>query len=63
VTRERFIAELDKTRRFETGIFAEPITFTAKDHVGVNVGKMTTLINNKEVVVARYPAKQAQLGQ
>jgi branched-chain amino acid transport system substrate-binding protein len=56
VTQERFIAELDKTRNFETGIFPQPITFTPKDHVGVKEGKMITLLNNKEVVVSRYPA-------
>jgi branched-chain amino acid transport system substrate-binding protein len=60
VTREGFIAELDKIRRFDTAIFPQPISFTAKDHVGVKIGKMITLINNKEVVVARYPTEDMQ---
>ena len=60
VTREGFIAELDKIRRFDTAIFPQPISFTPKDHVGVKIGKMITLINNKEVVVARYPTEDVQ---
>jgi branched-chain amino acid transport system substrate-binding protein len=58
VTREGFIAELDKINNFETDILSGPITFSPSNHAGVKTGKMITLVGSRELVVSRYPSGQ-----
>jgi hypothetical protein len=36
VTRERFVAAMDKLQNFDTGIIAGPLSFTPTDHAGAH---------------------------
>lgn len=56
VTREGFIAELNKLNNFETGILAASITFTPEDHAGVKAIKIVGFANKKSLIVEKYPA-------
>jgi branched-chain amino acid transport system substrate-binding protein len=53
LTRERFLAELNKIRDFETDVLAGPISFSPQDHAGVKSGGMATLTKSKSVVVLK----------
>jgi branched-chain amino acid transport system substrate-binding protein len=53
LTRERFIAELEKLKNFETGIQL-PMTFSAKQHAGAQSGNMLTKRGMRLVVVSKY---------
>jgi branched-chain amino acid transport system substrate-binding protein len=55
VTREGFVAQLNKLRDFDPGIQSAPMTFTAEDHAGIKLGKMIHLVNGKSEIVASYP--------
>ena len=55
LTRERFMAELNKLRNFDPGIQAGPITFTPTDHAGIKSGKMLTLVSSKPIILSKYP--------
>jgi branched-chain amino acid transport system substrate-binding protein len=56
LTREKFMAELNKLRNFDPGIQAGPITFTPSDHAGIKSGKMLTLVKTKPVILSKYPS-------
>jgi branched-chain amino acid transport system substrate-binding protein len=53
VTRERFIAELEKLKDFETGIQL-PLTFSPAQHAGAQSGNMLTKRGMRLVVVSKY---------
>jgi branched-chain amino acid transport system substrate-binding protein len=55
VTRERFIAELNKLTNFSTGVQSGPINFTPEDHRGIRSIKMIGLVKQREVLFDRYP--------
>ncbi|MGA7323804.1 MAG: hypothetical protein WBX25_04835, partial [Rhodomicrobium sp.] len=56
VTRERFMAGLDKLRHFEGGVQPGGITFTPTDHRGMKAIKLIGLVKQREVVFETYPA-------
>ncbi|TAM88779.1 MAG: ABC transporter substrate-binding protein [Candidimonas sp.] len=45
LTREKFIAEMEKLRNFDTGVLAGKITFTPQDHQGVKQSAVACLDN------------------
>jgi len=47
LTREKFIAEMDKLRNFETGILAGDLTFTSQDHQGAKMSAVATFVDGK----------------
>jgi branched-chain amino acid transport system substrate-binding protein len=53
VTRERFIAEIEKLKNFDAGI-QPPLTFSPKQHAGAQSGNMLTKRGMRLVVVSRY---------
>ena len=53
VTRERFIAEMEKLKNFETGI-QTPLTFSPTQHAGAQSGNMLTKRGMRLVVVSKY---------
>jgi branched-chain amino acid transport system substrate-binding protein len=53
VTRERFLAELEKLKNFDSGI-QPPLTFSAKQHAGAQSGNMLTKKGLRLVVVSKY---------
>jgi len=55
LTREGFIAALNKTTALKTGVLSVPITFTPTEHAGVSSGGMMTLVGGKTVLVASWP--------
>jgi branched-chain amino acid transport system substrate-binding protein len=56
VTRERFIAELDKLSNFDTGVQSASMSFTPDDHRGIKAIKMIGLVEQKEALFDKYPA-------
>jgi len=56
LTREKFMAELDKLNNFDPGIQSGPLTFTAQDHAGIKQGKMIYMKDGKPTIVSNYPA-------
>jgi len=56
LTREKFMAELDKLRDFDPGIQSGPLTFTPQDHAGIKQGKMIYMKDGKPTIVSAYPA-------
>lgn len=56
LTREKFIAELNKLHDFDPGIQSGPLTFTPEDHAGIKTGKMVYMPDGKQPrIVAKYP--------
>ena len=51
LTREKFVAELNKLSAFETGINASPIRFSEDDHSGIEGGAMAKLSEDGSVTV------------
>lgn len=51
LTREKFIAELDKIKNFDTGVFATPITWTANDRHGVKESAVAGFVDGKPTVM------------
>jgi branched-chain amino acid transport system substrate-binding protein len=56
ITRERFMAELEKLNNFDTGVQGGPISFSAANHAGISSGKMVYLDNGKTVAASSFPA-------
>ncbi|MEX0695715.1 MAG: ABC transporter substrate-binding protein [Rhodospirillales bacterium] len=51
LTREKFIAEMDKIKNFDTGVFAAPITWSADDRHGVKESASAGFVNGKPTVM------------
>lgn len=47
LTREKFIAEMDKMKDFKTGILAGGVTFTPQDHHGVKTSAAAGFVDGK----------------
>lgn len=60
LTREKFIAELNKLHGFDPGIQSGALTFTPQNHAGIDSGKMTYWPQSRPVIVARYPEATQQ---
>ncbi len=58
VSRERFIAELEKLNNFDGGI-QPPLSFSPKQHAGARSGNMLTERNGRLVVVSKYQPLEA----
>jgi len=56
LTREKFMAELNKLNDFNPGIQSGPLTFTLQDHVGIKSGKMIYMKNGKPTIISTYPS-------
>ncbi|ALM82765.1 ABC transporter substrate-binding protein [Bordetella sp. N] len=56
LTREKFIAELNKLKDFDPGIQSGPLTFTQQDHAGIKQGKMIYMKDGKPTIVSNYPS-------
>ncbi|MBV7486376.1 ABC transporter substrate-binding protein [Bordetella sp. BOR01] len=56
LTREKFMAELNKLRDFDPGIQSGPLSFTPQDHAGIKQGKMIYMKDGKPTIVSAYPA-------
>ena len=55
LTRERFIAELNKLHDFDPGIQSGALTFTAQQHAGIRSGKMIYWPSDRPVIVEHFP--------
>jgi branched-chain amino acid transport system substrate-binding protein len=55
VSRERFIAELNKLNNFDSGVLSGRITFSPNDHAGIKEVKMISLYKRKTVLLSKYP--------
>lgn len=55
LTRENFLAALNKTSDLNSGVLSVPITFTATNHSGVQSGGMMTLVDGRTVLVPTWP--------
>jgi branched-chain amino acid transport system substrate-binding protein len=51
LTREKFIAALNRQSHLETGVMSAPMAFSATDHAGIKTGSMLTYVNGKATVV------------
>lgn len=47
LTREKFIAEMEKLHNFKTGVLAGPVTFTPEDHQGAKTSAVATFVDGK----------------
>lgn len=54
LTREKFIAALDKTKDFDTGLFAVPITWTPEDRHGVKEAAIAGFVDGKPTVMKSW---------
>lgn len=54
VSRERFIAEMNKLNNFDTGIQSGTLTFSKNDHVGLKDMKMIALVNKRPKLFTKY---------
>jgi branched-chain amino acid transport system substrate-binding protein len=54
LSREKFIAELDKTKDFDTGVLAGPITWTAADRDGVKEVGIAGFVSGKPTVLKAW---------
>lgn len=57
LTREKFIAALNRMTHLDTGVMSAPITFSATDHAGIKTGGMLTYRGDKETLVQTLQAK------
>ncbi len=55
LTREKFMAELNKLREFDPGIQSGALTFTPEQHAGIASGKVIYMVGNKPQITAKYP--------
>jgi len=58
LTREKFMAELNKLRNFDPGIQSGPLTFTPEQHAGISAGKVIYMSGDKPQIAAKYPASK-----
>lgn len=56
LTREKFMAELNKLRNFDPGIQSGALTFTPEQHAGISAGKVIYMAGEKPQIAAKYPA-------
>ena len=56
LTREKFIAELNKLHDFDPGIQSGTLTFTPQEHAGIRSGKMIYWPVDRPVIVQQFPA-------
>jgi branched-chain amino acid transport system substrate-binding protein len=56
VTRERFMAEIDKLKKLEGGAGPGFISFSPTDHRGMKFMNIIGLVKQKEVIFAKHPA-------
>ena len=54
LTRERFLAELEKTRNFDTEVLSSRITWTPTDHDGVKDAAVAGFVNGKPTVLKAW---------
>ncbi|HZM34842.1 MAG TPA: ABC transporter substrate-binding protein [Burkholderiales bacterium] len=54
LTREKLIAELDKTKDFQTGVLAGPITWTSSDRDGVKEVAVAGFVKGKPTVLKSW---------
>lgn len=54
LTRAKMIAALDATSDLDTGVMADPISFSPTDHAGASGGAMITYDGKKLVVIRKY---------
>jgi branched-chain amino acid transport system substrate-binding protein len=54
VTRERFIAEMNKIRDFKTGVLASDVSFTPQDHQGAKKSAVAGFLNGKVTLFASW---------
>jgi len=54
LTREKFLAEMDKTKDFDTGILAGKITWSATDRDGVKEAAVAGFVNGKPTVLKSW---------
>jgi branched-chain amino acid transport system substrate-binding protein len=54
LSREKFIAELDKTKDFDSGVLAGPITWTATDRDGVKEVGIAGFVSGKPTVLKAW---------
>src|SRR5262249_53120098 len=55
ITRERFLAELEKLKGFDPGVQASALNFSQDNHSGVSSGKMIYLDQGKPLVAPSFP--------
>lgn len=56
LTREKFIAELNKLQDFDPGVQSGPLTFTPDVHAGISSGKMIYWPKDHAEIVASFPS-------
>ena len=54
VTREKFVAEMNKIRDFKTGVLASEVTFTPQDHQGAKKSAVAGYLNGKPTLFASW---------
>jgi branched-chain amino acid transport system substrate-binding protein len=54
LTREKFLAEMDKTRDFDTGVLSGKITWKPNDRDGVKEAAVTGFVNGKPTVLKAW---------
>jgi branched-chain amino acid transport system substrate-binding protein len=54
LTREKFLAEMDKIRDFETGVLSGPITWTPNDRDGVKAAAVAGFVDGKPTVLKAW---------
>lgn len=57
LTREKFIAELNKLNDFNPGIQSGALTFTPEQHAGIRTGKVIYMPGDRPKIVSRYPGE------
>ncbi len=55
VTRERFMAEIDKLKKLEGGAGPGYISFSPTDHRGMKFINLIGLVKQREVIFQKYP--------
>lgn len=58
LTREKFIAELNKLNDFNPGIQSGTLSFTSAQHAGIRTGKVIYMPGDHPQIVSRYPGEQ-----
>ena len=58
VTRERFMAEIDKLKKLEGGAGPGYISFSPKDHRGMKFINLIGLVKQREVIFPKYPVSR-----
>ena len=56
VTRERFLAELNKIKNYAAGVQAGTITFTPADHRGIKSVSLVGLVKQREAIFHKHPS-------